>query len=191
MSWVRVPPEAARKSDCLGCAILLCLVVCLTLLASFFLPSHLSLKHVLYVSVSYNYMYVCMCVIMNCVLQYYNVIFQPRRSSSSSKFTLASGTVATDDSKSHSLHRSQRYTCSDCTCAVHVSPFLFFLSPLTLSLSPSLSLCSSVSIPPSNATPQAELTDFKERLHAAAGASQLTPTPPSISVHTIESIHPQ
>ena len=30
-----------RKSDCLGCAVLLCLVVCLTLLASFFLPSHL------------------------------------------------------------------------------------------------------------------------------------------------------
>ena len=48
MSWVRVPPEAAhRKSDCLGCAVLLCLVVCLTLLASFFLPSHLSLKHVI------------------------------------------------------------------------------------------------------------------------------------------------
>ena len=35
-----------RKSDCLGCAVLLCLVVCLTLLASFFLPSHLSLRHV-------------------------------------------------------------------------------------------------------------------------------------------------
>ena len=35
-----------RKSDCLGCAVLLCLVVCLTLLASFFLPSHLPLKHV-------------------------------------------------------------------------------------------------------------------------------------------------
>ena len=33
-----------RKSDCLGCAVLLCLVVCLTLLASFFLPSHLSLN---------------------------------------------------------------------------------------------------------------------------------------------------
>ena len=32
-----------RKSDCLGCIVLLCLVVCLTLLASFFLPSHLSL----------------------------------------------------------------------------------------------------------------------------------------------------
>ena len=35
-----------RKSDCLGCAVLLCLVVCLTLLASFFLPSHLSLEHI-------------------------------------------------------------------------------------------------------------------------------------------------
>ena len=30
-----------RKSDCLRCAVLLCLVVCSTLLASFFLPSHL------------------------------------------------------------------------------------------------------------------------------------------------------
>ena len=29
--------------DCLGCAVLLCLVVCLTLLASFFLPSFSSL----------------------------------------------------------------------------------------------------------------------------------------------------
>ena len=33
-----------RKSDCLGSTVLLCLV-CLTLLTSFFLPSHLSLKH--------------------------------------------------------------------------------------------------------------------------------------------------
>ena len=40
-----------RKSDCLGCAVLLCRVICLTLLASFFLPSHLSLKHVWW---SYN-----------------------------------------------------------------------------------------------------------------------------------------
>ena len=39
-----------RKSDCLGCAVLHCLVFCLTLLASFFLPSHLSLKHVLFSS---------------------------------------------------------------------------------------------------------------------------------------------
>ena len=35
-----------KKSDCLGCVVLLCFVVCLTMLASFFLPSHLSLKHV-------------------------------------------------------------------------------------------------------------------------------------------------
>ena len=41
------------KSDCLGYAVLLRLVVCLTLLASFFLPYHLSLKHV------YLYMYTC------------------------------------------------------------------------------------------------------------------------------------
>ena len=34
------------KSDCLGCAVLLCFVVRLILLASFFLLSHLSLKHV-------------------------------------------------------------------------------------------------------------------------------------------------
>ena len=34
------------KSDCLGCAALLCLVVCLTLLATFFIPSHPSLKQV-------------------------------------------------------------------------------------------------------------------------------------------------
>ena len=48
--WVRVPPEAAnfsRKSDCLGCAVLLCLVVCLTLLASFFssFSSHIKNMH--------------------------------------------------------------------------------------------------------------------------------------------------
>ena len=30
------------KSDCFGCAVLLCLVVCLMLLASFFLPSLIS-----------------------------------------------------------------------------------------------------------------------------------------------------
>ena len=52
-----VPFIFLRKSDCLGCAVLLCLVVCLTLLASFFLPSHLSLKYIrkLYVLV---YMFV-------------------------------------------------------------------------------------------------------------------------------------
>ena len=37
-----------RKSDCLGCAVLCCfaLFACLTLFASFFPPSHLSLTHV-------------------------------------------------------------------------------------------------------------------------------------------------
>ena len=50
-----------RKSDCLGCAVLLCLVICLTLLASFFLPSHLSLKHVSQYCV-YMYVHVCVCV---------------------------------------------------------------------------------------------------------------------------------
>ena len=51
MSWVRVPSEAAHfslgKVATLG--VLCCfalIVVRLTLLASFFLPSHLSLKHV-------------------------------------------------------------------------------------------------------------------------------------------------
>ena len=53
-----------RKSDCLGCAVLLCLVVCLTLLASFFLPSHLSLKHI-----HVHYVCVCVCVCM-CVFGY-------------------------------------------------------------------------------------------------------------------------
>ena len=45
VSWVRVPPEAvifSRKSDCLGCAVLLCLV-CLFDLACFFLSSFSSL----------------------------------------------------------------------------------------------------------------------------------------------------
>ena len=33
-----------RKSDCLGCAVLLCLVVCLTLLASLISLKHVQLK---------------------------------------------------------------------------------------------------------------------------------------------------
>ena len=45
-----------RLSDCLGCAVLLCLV-CLNLLASFFLPS---LKHI------YMYMYMYMHAVMFC-----------------------------------------------------------------------------------------------------------------------------
>ena len=60
-SWVRVPPEAAHFSiDCLGCAVLLCLVACLTLIASFFLPSHLSLK-LMYIHAC-TCIYMCMCV---------------------------------------------------------------------------------------------------------------------------------
>ena len=62
VSWVRVPPEAAhflRKSDCLGCTVLLCLAVCLTLIASFFLLSHLSLKHVTIKVILYIHVY-CM-----------------------------------------------------------------------------------------------------------------------------------
>ena len=49
----------------------------------------------------------------------------------------------------------------------------------------------SVNIPPSTATPQAQLTEFKERLNAAATASQLTPTIPSISIHRVTSDYPQ
>ena len=45
MSWVRVPPKAARKSD-LGVLCCLASFVCLPLLASFFLPSHLSFKNI-------------------------------------------------------------------------------------------------------------------------------------------------
>ena len=50
------------KSDCLGCAMLLCLVVCLTMLASFFLPSHLSLKH------GYNYKTILVMVHVLCCM---------------------------------------------------------------------------------------------------------------------------
>ena len=33
-------PRQLRKRDCLGCTVLLCLAICLTLLASYFIPSH-------------------------------------------------------------------------------------------------------------------------------------------------------
>ena len=59
VSWVRVPPKAAhflRKSDCLGCTVLLCLAVCLTLLAYFFF---LSLKHVTIKVMQCIYTYMC------------------------------------------------------------------------------------------------------------------------------------
>ena len=44
--------------DCLGCAVLICLVVCLTLLASFFLPSHLSFKN-MYKHIPVHVQYTC------------------------------------------------------------------------------------------------------------------------------------
>ena len=49
----------SRKSDCLGCAVLLCLVVCLTLLASFFLPSLIShLLYTMYMCILHNNIFV-------------------------------------------------------------------------------------------------------------------------------------
>ena len=56
-----------RKSDYLGCAVLLCLVVCLTLLACFFLPSFSSLiKTCIHVhhNILYMYMYMYMYMLM-------------------------------------------------------------------------------------------------------------------------------
>ena len=38
----------------LGCAVLLCLVVCLTLLASFFLPSASLIKTIMFVKISFS-----------------------------------------------------------------------------------------------------------------------------------------
>ncbi|CAI8029116.1 Transcription initiation factor TFIID subunit 5 [Geodia barretti] len=43
---------------------------------------------------------------------------------------------------------------------------------------------------PTNATPPAELAEYKERLSVAAAASQLVPTLPSVSLHTVTSDHP-
>ena len=57
MSWVQVPPEATifflGKVTALGVLCCFALFVCLTLLASFFLPSHLSFKNM------YMYMFMC------------------------------------------------------------------------------------------------------------------------------------
>ena len=54
VTWVKVPPEAAHfyfgKVTALGVLRCFALFVCLTLLASFFLPSHLSLKHVSFIN---------------------------------------------------------------------------------------------------------------------------------------------
>ena len=52
VSWVRVPPEAAhfsRKSDCLGCAVLLCLVCLFDLLSFFLPPSSFKNMYILYI----------------------------------------------------------------------------------------------------------------------------------------------
>ena len=54
----------SRKSDCLGCAVLLCLV-CLFDLACFFLPSHLSFKNMYKMYMSFKNMYMCMHVLGN------------------------------------------------------------------------------------------------------------------------------
>ena len=62
--------------DCLGCAVLLCLVICLTLLASFFLPSHLSLHIDMYMCIcACMYMYMmCICAcILTCTCVYVHV----------------------------------------------------------------------------------------------------------------------
>ena len=65
MSWVRVPPEAAHfflgKVTALGVLCCFALFVCLTLLASFFLPSHLSFKN-LYMYISFDCVCVYLCV---------------------------------------------------------------------------------------------------------------------------------
>ena len=50
---------------------------------------------------------------------------------------------------------------------------------------------SSVGAPPPPSTAATLLNDFKARLQTAARVSQLEPTPPSISLHTVTSIHPQ
>ena len=55
-----------RKSDYLECAVLLCLVVCLTLLASSFLLSSLSLKQA-------SVLCTCISMCMNYIAHYYNV----------------------------------------------------------------------------------------------------------------------
>ena len=43
---------------------MLCLVVCLTLLAFFFLPSHLSLKHVYVYTCIYNTCMYALCILL-------------------------------------------------------------------------------------------------------------------------------
>ena len=59
-----------RKSDCLGCAVLLCLVCLFDLAASFFLPFLTSLKHVIIAHPTmplYTYIYITDYTIYNVV----------------------------------------------------------------------------------------------------------------------------
>ena len=53
-----------RKSDYLGCVVLLCLVVCLTFLASFFLPS----------ASTCTFMYIILYIIIHCIKGYFQYI---------------------------------------------------------------------------------------------------------------------
>ena len=57
VSWVRVPPGTRGSSyfDCLGYVVLLCFVVCLTLLASSFLPSASLINIFVYIQCMYRY----------------------------------------------------------------------------------------------------------------------------------------
>ena len=63
-----------RVTDCLGCVVLLCLVVCLTLLASFFLPSSpSSLSQYLYITKFYTHITLCLIVqthLHTCICMY-------------------------------------------------------------------------------------------------------------------------
>ena len=59
-----------RKSDCLGCAVLPCCVVCLTLLGSFFLPSHLSLNIYMYTCTHVQYSTLYGCSVLYCTVSF-------------------------------------------------------------------------------------------------------------------------
>ena len=67
------------KSDCLGCAVLLCLVFCLTLLASFFLPSSSLINmYTSYMAHVCMYMYTC-CTAHVCMYMYMYTCCTARR----------------------------------------------------------------------------------------------------------------
>ena len=55
----------SRKSDCLGCAVLLCLVCLFDPAASFFLPSHLSFKN-MYILTRYMHIQVTILGVLCC-----------------------------------------------------------------------------------------------------------------------------